>query len=102
MQAVIELGGHQYRVSAGDTIVIDDPGTDEPTARVLMTADKGKVVTGPKADAATVTLKVTRRFNERLPRVMRFRPKQGGSSKRTIGHRRHRAEVRVEKITAQA
>ncbi len=99
MYAIVELGGKQYRVATGDKIDVDHNGDGTPEARVLMLADGKKVVTDPAALAkAKVTLTVDGRVTERLDRVMKFKRRQGASSKRTIGHRNVRTRVTVAKI----
>ena len=101
MYAVIEINGKQYRVAKGDTIQIDDPKTDKLTPRVVMTGDKGSIVTDPEAlKKVSVTATVNGTYNRRLDRVMRFRKKQGGSSKRMIGHRRPMASVTITGLSA--
>ena len=86
MYAVIALGGKQYRVSPGETLVVDrlqlDEGaTFEPT--VLMAGDGDKVV----VDAAglkkvKVSAKVTAHKKGKKIRVLRYEPKSNWTKRR--------------------
>jgi large subunit ribosomal protein L21 len=100
MYAVIALGGKQYRVSPGETLVVDrlqlDEGaTFEPT--VLMAGDGDKVV----VDAAglkkvKVSAKVTAHKKGKKIRVLRYEPKSNWTKRR--GHRSHQSVIEIAKI----
>lgn len=99
MFAVIELAGKQHRVSSGDTVLVDGTYDGALAPRVLMIADGSKVVTGAGAlGGATVEATAVEPVRQRLPRAMRFKPKQGGSCKRSLGHRRVQTRVKIGSI----
>lgn len=99
MYAVIEVAGKQFRVAKGESILVDQPETTDVKTRVLMVVDGTNVVTDrAKLDKATVTTTVAGTVTERTQRAMKFRPKQGRSSKRTIGHRRKRTRLTIDAI----
>ena len=63
----------------------------------------GKVVTDAAGLSKTsVTLKAVGTHREDLGRSMKFRPKQGRTSKRMLGHRRERTVFSIESIKAGA
>jgi ribosomal protein L21 len=97
--AVIELVGKQHRVASGDTVFIDGTLEGKLTPRILMVADGKNVVTDAAAlGKATVEATCEGPSRIRMDRVMKFKPKQGGSSKRTIGHRRNMTRVKIGSI----
>ena len=60
MYAVIKTGGKQYRVQAGDVLVVEklagEPGADVAFGEVLMLGDGDAITLGaPLVDGATVT-----------------------------------------------
>lgn len=102
MYAIIELGGKQYRVAKGDSILVEAPKSGELKPRVLMFVDGDKVTTDTATlGKVTVGVRADGIERERLNRVMKFRPKQGGTSKKTIGHRRTRTRVSITDLSAK-
>ena len=98
--AVIELAGKQFRVSKGDSILVDQPETAAVEPRVLMLVDGGSVVTDrSKLDGAKVATTITGTVRDKARRTMKFRPKQSRSSKKILGHRRTRTRVVIDSIT---
>ena len=101
MYAVIEVAGKQFKVAKGDSILVDQPEAQDIVTRVLMLVDGGNVVTDrAKLDKAVVTTSKDGVKREKSERVMKFKPKQGRTSKRTLGHRRVRVRVNIDNITA--
>jgi large subunit ribosomal protein L21 len=97
--AVIEVAGKQFRVTKGQWILVDQPKAQTVSTRVLMVVDGGKITTDPaKLDKVTISTSVTGTVTEKAERVMKFRPKQGRTSKRTIGTRRKRIKVVIDDI----
>lgn len=100
MYAVIELAGKQFRVSKGDSILVDQPETAAVEPRVLMVVDGASVITDrAKLDGAKVATTVTGTVRDKARRTMKFRPKQSRSSKKILGHRRTRARIVIDSIT---
>ncbi|HYM69233.1 MAG TPA: 50S ribosomal protein L21 [bacterium] len=102
MYAVIDVGGKQLRVEAGQVVELDrvpaDPGAEVTLGRVLMLVDGDKVTCGtPDVSGAGVTVTVLGHSRTRKLLVGKFRPKK--HYRRRVGHRQPRSRVRVERIT---
>jgi large subunit ribosomal protein L21 len=99
--AVIEVDGHQFRVTKGDKILVDRKSADGAKTRVLMLSDGDKITTDRASlDKATVTLDHVGEVREQQARVMKFKTKQARSCKRTIGGRRVRQQYSVSAVKA--
>jgi large subunit ribosomal protein L21 len=87
--AVIELGGKQYRVEKGDSLVVDRLDAKEGakvTARALLYAAGDKtVLDGPDLDKVKVEAVVTEHLKGEKIRVFKYRAKK--RYRRTMGHR---------------
>jgi large subunit ribosomal protein L21 len=101
MYAVIKTGGKQYRVQAGDLLVVEklagEPGADVAFGEVLMLGDGDAVTVGaPLVAGATVnaTLIETRK-GDKLKIFKKIR-RQG--YRRTKGHRQHETVLRVTSV----
>jgi large subunit ribosomal protein L21 len=98
--AVIKTGGKQYRVQAGETLLIerlpDDVGATVELTPLLLAGDGD-----PKFDAGAIgkaTVKAEIVGHERGPklRVFKFKPKRG--YKRRTGHRQELTRIRITDI----
>lgn len=97
MYGVVEVAGKQFRVAEGDTILVDQPSAAEVKARVLMIVDGDDVVTDRSVlDKVSLTTSVHGEVRGKRTRVMKFKPKQGRSSKRIIGHSSRHVRVRID------
>ena len=105
MYAIVKVGGKQYRVETGDSLVVDRM-PDEPGARVelvplLFRSDETAF---EKDDLARVRVEAVVTGHERGKkiRVFKFKPKRG--YKRMAGHRSEltRLEIRDISMSAQA
>ncbi len=101
MYAVIKTGGKQYRVQAGDLLVVEklagEPGADVAFGEVLMLGDGEAVTIGaPLVDGATVnaTLIETRKGDK----VKIFKKIRRQGYRRTKGHRQHETVLRVTSV----
>ncbi len=99
--AVIETGGKQYKVSAGQKIKIEKLNADSDAKfsfdRVLLRADGDSVEIGtPYLAGAKVEAKVTRQGRERKKIVFKYHSKTRYRKKK--GHRQHFTEVEVVKV----
>jgi len=98
MYAVIKTGGKQYRVKAGDLLVVEkldgEPGAEVAFGEVLMIGEGDKVTVGaPTVDGASVTgTLVETRKGEKVKIFKKIR-RQG--YRRTRGHRQTETVVRV-------
>jgi large subunit ribosomal protein L21 len=99
--AVIKTGGKQYRVEAGDSLLVerlpDDVGATVELTPLLLAGGGSD----PKFDAGAIgnaTVKAEVVGHERGPklRVFKFKPKRG--YKRRTGHRQELTRIRITDI----
>jgi len=101
MYAVIKTGGKQYRVQAGDLLVVEklegEPGAAVAFGEVLMLGDGEAVTVGaPLVDGAVVTgALIETRKGEKVKIFKKIR-RQG--YRRTRGHRQLESVVRVTSV----
>src|SRR6516164_7864387 len=102
MYAVIKTGGKQYRVSPGDTLVVEklagDAGAEIAFDQVLMLGEGADVTVGaPLVDGASVkaTLVETRKGEK----VKIFKKIRRQGYRRTRGHRQLESVLRVTAIS---
>src|SRR6185369_13657953 len=102
MYAVIETGGKQYRVAAGESIEIEtlpgDVGAEVEFNRVLAVVDGGQVKAGPGTGNAVVKGTIVAHGRGQKDIVFKFKRKK--QYKRTIGHRQNFTRVTVNEIVA--
>jgi len=103
MYAVIETGGKQYRVSPGDTIVVEtlagDAGAAVEFDKVLAIGkDDGELVVGK--DVAGAKVKGSIKGHDRADKILVFKFKRKKQYKRTIGHRQNQTSVTIAEILA--
>jgi len=101
MYAVIETGGKQVRVEAGQVLEVDrlpdDKGSEVALGRVLMLVDGESVSLGaPEVGGARVVATVLAHSRTRKLIAGKFRPKK--RYHRRYGHRQPFSRVRVERI----
>ncbi len=102
MFAIIKTGGKQYRVGAGDTIVVEKlEGKDGKVSfgEVLMVGDGADVTLGaPTVAGATVTgeLVETRKGDK----VKVFKKRRRNTYRRKNGHRQLESVIRITEIAA--
>jgi large subunit ribosomal protein L21 len=102
MYAVIETGGKQYRVAAGESIEVEtiagDVGAKVEFGRVLAVVDGASVRAG--ADLGSALVKGTIAEHGRGEKLLVFKFKRKKQYKRTIGHRQNFTRVTVDEIVA--
>ena len=103
MYAIIETGGKQYRVSAGDQIFVEklnvnENDTVEFDKVVAVSGDDGMKVGAPYVDGAVVKATVVKNGKDKKITVFTYKPKKG--SARKLGHRQPYTKVRIEAINA--
>jgi large subunit ribosomal protein L21 len=101
MYAIIETGGKQYRVAAGDVIEVERgagaAGETVEFSRVLMVGGDGAVRVGsPALDSAVV--RGVALAEVRGPKIRVFKKKRRKQYRRTTGHRQNLLRVRIEGI----
>jgi len=103
MYAVVQQGGHQYRVAPGDRLMVDQldapVGSVVALAPVLLVQDDSRFQAGaPAVEGARVAARVVaHRFAKKI-RVFTFKPKK--RHRRTQGYRSHVTELQIEALLA--
>ena len=103
MFAVIETGGKQYKVEAGDVVFIEKLDVEAESEVVFdkviaVAGDDGIKVGAPYVDGAAVTAKVIKNGKAKKIYVMTYKPKK--NEKRKLGHRQPYAKVEIAAINA--
>ena len=103
MIAIIKTGGKQYQVKQGDVLKIEKLPKAKVGGKVIfdkvlaVVDDKDKITLGkPYITKAKVEAKLLREFKDKKVTVIKYKAKI--RYKRTLGHRQHKAEVKIEKI----
>jgi large subunit ribosomal protein L21 len=101
MYAVLETGGKQYRVAAGDTLEVErltaEAGQPVTFDRVLLVSNEGQVSVGaPTVASAKVLADVVE--HKRGKKTIAFKMKRRKGYHRTIGHRQELTVVKVKEI----
>jgi large subunit ribosomal protein L21 len=102
--AVVKVGGKQYRVEEGDSIVVDRMSAsegDKVDLEPLLFADGGKSLLGGD-ELAKVKVQATVTGHERGRKIhgLKFKPKRG--YKRRYGARAHLTRLEISSIKASA
>lgn len=103
MYAIIETGGKQYKVSAGDTIYIEklDVEADSEVIfdKVIAVGKDDSISVGtPYVDGATVTAKAVKNGKAKKIVVFTYKPKK--NEKRKMGHRQPYTKVEITAVNA--
>lgn len=100
MYAVIETGGKQYRVEAGDVIDVERVAGEEGKVRfdrVLMaTGDNGATFGNPVIEGALVNASLVGEV--RGPKIRVFKKKKRSTYRKSRGHRQDLMRVRIDGI----
>jgi large subunit ribosomal protein L21 len=104
MYAIVKVGGKQYRVEKGDSIVVDRMSAgegDKVALEPLMYADGDKsVLSGPDLEKVKVEATVTGHERGKKIHVLKFKPKRG--YKRRSGHRSDLTRLEIGEIKVAA
>ena len=95
--AIISLGGKQYRVREGETLLVDRLPTGEGetfTPRVLFAGGDGSPQLAP--DGVTVTARVVEHVLGEKIRIGKYRPKSG--YRKHTGYRSRLSQIAIESI----
>ncbi len=103
MYAVIKTGGKQYRVQAGDLLVVEklqgEPGDEVRFDQVLMVGDDaGATIGAPTVEGATVTATMIETRKGEKVKIFKKIRRQG--YRRTKGHRQPESVLRVISLAA--
>lgn len=101
MYAIVETGGKQYVVAAGDTVKVDkmaaEPGTSVSIDRVLALVGDDRTVAGtPYVQGAAVKAEVVRTSKADKVLVYKKRPRRVYEKLR--GHRQPYTTIRITEI----
>ena len=101
--SIIETGGKQYRVVAGDKLEIErletEAGKPFTFDRILLVNNGGKLSVGsPTVTGATVTADVVEHI--RGEKKLTFKMKRRKGYHKTIGHRQELTVVQIKTINA--
>lgn len=102
MYAIIQATGRQYKVSEGETLMMEkvegDAGAKVDFDHVLLVGEgDGKPEIGaPVVKGATVTVEILRQARDK--KVIAFKRKRRKGFRKKIGHRQPLTEVKILKI----
>tara|TARA_R110002096_G_scaffold326134_7_gene520126 strand:- start:22887 stop:23258 length:372 start_codon:yes stop_codon:yes gene_type:complete len=105
MYAIVEIGGHQYKVAEKDVLFVDKQNSENDKLtfeNVLLVKDgKGAVKVGtPVVKGATVT--ATLIDNVKADKVLVFKKKRRKGYQKLNGHRQMMSQIQIQKISASA
>ena len=103
MYAIIETGGKQYKVQAGDSIFIEKLDVEADSEVIFdkviaVGADDGIKVGTPYVKGATVKAKAIKNGKAKKITVFTYKPKK--NEKRKMGHRQPYTKVEIAEIIA--
>jgi len=103
MYAIIETGGKQYKVQAGDSIYIEKLEVEADSEVIFdkviaVGADDGIKVGAPYVKGATVKAKAIKNGKAKKITVFTYKPKK--NEKRKMGHRQPYTKVEIAEINA--
>ena len=97
MHAIVETGGKQYRVAAGDVIrvekLVGEIGSEVELPVKAAFGDGGELVSGVSVKATVVAA-------DRADKILVFKFKRKKQYKKTIGHRQSFTALKVSEILA--
>lgn len=100
MYAIIETGGKQIKVAAGDVIYVEkldvEPESEFVFDKVLLVGDQKAKVGTPYVKGATVTAKVLKQGLNRKIKVFTYKNKS--RVRRTLGHRQPYTALEIVSI----
>lgn len=103
MYAVIETGGKQYKVEAGDVLYVEKLAVEENAdvtfdKVIAVGTDDGIKVGKPYVEGATVTAKALKNGKAKKIVVFTYKPKK--NEKRKKGHRQPYTKVEISAVNA--
>ena len=102
MYAILQHGGHQYRVASGDRILVDripvEVGSTVTLESVLLLGDGAEtdVAKGSPVEASVTATVIAHRRGRKI-RVFTYKPKK--RHRRTLGHRSQLTELRIDDVS---
>jgi large subunit ribosomal protein L21 len=102
MYAILQHGGHQYRVASGDRILVDripvEVGSTVTLESVLLLGDgaEADVAKGSPVEASVTATVIAHRRGRKI-RVFSYKPKK--RHRRTLGYRSQLTELRIDDVS---
>ena len=100
--AIIQTGGKQYKVKAGEILKIEKLNVSEPNSKIEFKEilaygdDKTAEVGAPKIDGAKVEADLVKNGKNRT--ILIFKKRRRKNSRRKNGHRQEFSLIRINKI----
>jgi len=103
MYAIVEIGGHQYKVSEKDVLFVDKQNVDSDSVTfdqvLLIKDDKGAVNIGkPTIEGASVTATIL--DTVKADKVLVFKKKRRKGYQKLNGHRQVMSQIQIDSISA--
>lgn len=103
MYAIVEIGGHQYKVAENDVLFVDKQNVDSDSVTfdnvLLLKDDKGAVKVGkPVVEGASVTATIL--DTVKSDKVLVFKKKRRKGYQKMNGHRQVMSQIQIESISA--
>ena len=103
MYALIQAGGHQYKVAQGDALEVDklagEIGTKVIFDKVLALGGDKNIIGAPTVPGAVVEGVI--KEQKRAPKIIVFKYKRRKNYKRTRGHKQSFTVVEIKKISTK-
>ncbi|MBR3357630.1 MAG: 50S ribosomal protein L21 [Solobacterium sp.] len=103
MYAIIETGGKQLKVEAGQEIFVEkldvEPEQTVVFDKVVFVSDATAKIGTPYVEGAKVTATVIKQGKDKKIRIFKYKQKKG-STRRRQGHRQPYTKLKVETIEA--
>lgn len=101
MYAIVEIGGHQYKVSENDTLFVDKQNVEGNTLNfdrvLLVKEDSGVKIGTPVVEGAEVT--ATLLDTVKADKVLVFKKKRRKGYQKLNGHRQVMSQIKIDSIT---
>lgn len=102
MYAIVQTGGEQIKVSAGDKVCVEkingDVNSEIVLDKVLMVSKDDKMVFGkPYVQGASVKAEIVEAG--RMPKVLVFGPRPKKAHRKLRGHRQQYTTLKIKEIT---
>lgn len=103
MYAIVEIGGHQYKVAENDVLFVNRRAEDVDSSvtfdKVLLVSNDGATKVGtPVVENASVQAKIVEHC--RADKVLVFKKKRRKGYQKMNGHRQDITKLQIEKVNA--
>lgn len=103
MYAIVEISGHQFKISKGDKIYVNrmesEEGSEISLENVLLVDNDGDIKVGkPNVENASVSAEVIEHVKD--DKVLVFKKKRRKGYKKLRGHRQYLTKIEIKEIVA--